>query len=763
MSTVTLFLRSALLLVGLFVGATALQAQDAPGTPVEFAAKLIETNEGVSVKLMWMANRTGGVPTHFDIYIAEGETDNLDEFQLLDTLESENSSNGMFYYQTRTLEPGVYSFYIVARNQGGSSERSVIKVVEIKEREPKPENGIWIVSKRVAETEPGEPWEWEVEIEKKGEFTSITYSLDNEPDGMVIDEETGVISWESPTEGRHVFLIKVTATLANGETITVKQEFVLEVGDDDEPNKPCAEVTGTVKSENGDVIMEAIVTAWMIKEGDNNNDDWHAVQKAYTRQGTYVMPLQPGTYKIRVEGPGIVAEWYENAAELVDAKDVVVTCENPRSVVDFIVEKKPEPKTFVVTGQVYDAETNGGLHNALVIFSPRKTENRADYYQREVKAETNHDGYYEAKLIEGVTYVAMCIARPSNTVKSEYIPEWYNNTHDATEATSITLTANMDGVDFPMDKRETYDNGFGGKLVDNESGEGIPGKVVAYQLTNKEGREEGKRHVESVATDDQGNYTFTNLEPGTYIVFGVPIERPWVPGWYVAGEAAAESWKDATRIDVGEVMLTVQHDIRLVQAEKENGRGRVRGHCYDNRGGVVAKGDGGVQAAIPVAGALVIAKDAAGVIVDFALANEAGEFSLEELGIGNITVTADRIGYDESTSVLSITDQQLDVVTSFGMNPVVSSVEVPTDLVGTTYHLFPNPATSAATLSFPASGAATVHVVDMTGTIISTQSVQANGGTATLHIEAATFPAGMLMIHVNNGTASFALPLHIVR
>ena len=132
MQTAKLLFRSMLVaMTVLFTVQTA--SAEAPGKPIEFGAQLVE--EGTMVKLSWMANREGGEPTEFCIYYAEGETENMDDFSLLAETDSEPNPNGLYTYLVKDLEPGEYTFYVVAKNDDGESGRSIIRVVEIKEEE----------------------------------------------------------------------------------------------------------------------------------------------------------------------------------------------------------------------------------------------------------------------------------------------------------------------------------------------------------------------------------------------------------------------------------------------------------------------------------------------------------------------------------------------------------------------------------------------------------------------------------------------------
>jgi hypothetical protein len=253
--------------------------------------------------------------------------------------------------------------------------------------------------------------------------------------------------------------------------------------------------------------------------------------------------------------------------------------------------------------------------------------------------------------------------------------------------------------------------------------------------------------------------------PGNYVVFGIPAKRPTMPGWMVLGALAAKESGKATQVGVGDVMVAVQYDILLDTVKTDKGKGRVRGHVYDKRGGIVKSGSEKTQEASAVLGAFVIARDEDGDIVDFALSEGEGAFDMTEVSMGNITIVADRIGFAPTTQTVAVEATNTDRVISIGlMKNSVTSVEVPVDEVGSSLNLWPNPTSVSASLQFVAQpGTATVRIVSMTGVELTSQQYTVDGGMQTLMVNTSALPAGMVMIHVNNGTTAFALPLNIVR
>lgn len=768
---VTAILRTTMAVLALVATSITVRAE-APAKPIELGARVVENSTtGAVVKLTWLANREGDLPTSFNVYMAVGETEDESQFSKIGEVQVTPNmppNNSVFWYAVENLQPGTYTFFIKAENADGEGPRSIIRVVVI-EDDSQPR--IDITSQPSNVGSKGKLYSYQAKLFKNFDGGQITWEIVSGPDGMTISDR-GLVTWQDPQPGRYEVKILVTVEI-NGVVLREDQSWVLEITEGDDHRDRCVSITGTVSFEDANtVVMRGIVIAWRVERVTNDNGEVGekliAISKAEIEQGKYHLAVPAGSYKIRIEGEGFFAEWYQDVAELADAQTITVTCDVPEVEVNFVVTARPEPVKYVVSGRVYDAETNEGIRNALVVFEARKHDNSTIAGMAViVKVETNADGYYEVKLPEGLFFTARAVVRGENGGEhSQYLQEWWENTQDATQATVIEITGNIDGINFSMDKREVYNNGFSGNLVDDETGDGVTGKVTAFMLreaSNPAGSDH-KTKVVTVETDDAGNFTFTNLVPGDYIVFGVPGVHPYVPGWYVEGSTASHSWKEATVISVGDVMITVQHTIRFEKANDSLGRGRVRGWVYDRRGGIVNKGDNYVENANGIMGSLIVATDANGNVVDFAMSENEGAYELTELGFGTWKVIADRLGYETTTESVTIDADNLDVSVSIGLIQQVTSVEVPTGQIGTSYNLFPNPANAAATLRFPSSeGTAQISMISMSGVVISTQNINVTSGETSLVLNVGTVPAGIVLVRVSNGTRTFALPLQIVR
>lgn len=649
-----------LLVIAALVAPTGVVLAEVPGKPVEFTAKVVE--QGTMVQLTWQTNGDGGAPIDFVVHMAEGETEDTTLFTAIAEVPAQQGGRNTYTYLVRELEPGTYTFYITARNASGSSIRTPIKVVVIK-------------------------------------------------------------------EGNN-----------NGND-----------------KERCAVLFGTVKGEgNGALtpVAKGTVTAWQLNDDSTST---HVFRTEIVR-GTYELRVPAGTYRLKVDGPFIESTWYTQ-------NDVTVACQTENEA-NFVVEFLPEPEMVTVTGRVYDAGTLDGIENALVVFETRKNRENNEREYKRVVAETNASGEYSIKIPTTYTFVASAVARTPNAREDLYYREWYyNNTHDASQAASIVASGPIDSMDFAMDLKPVYTGGFGGTMKSALTNNGVPGMVVAYMVeaVHDSSNAEKKYRAASVETDGEGNYSFSGLEPGSYIVFGMPADRPYAPGWYVQGEPAAHSWLDATRISVDDVMITLQHDILLDTVRGTVGRGGMRG-WVKHRGGSIIKGEGSVQADVALAGALVSAFDANNTLVGADITLDNGSFELANLPLGTSTIVIDRVGFQPATITAEITVDQTMVEGSATLTPIVTSVDEEAPRAGSSVQIYPNPASSQVTISCAgATGMATVQVLSVSGSLLSSTVVPVQQGTSTVELNLESLPTGLVVIRVVSGTTTVTTPLMIVR
>jgi hypothetical protein len=423
----------------------------------------------------------------------------------------------------------------------------------------------------------------------------------------------------------------------------------------------------------------------------------------------------------------------------------------------FTVTPREHEQMFVVSGRVTSAETGNGVA-AWVTFMTTTDNHRDDHgndwgHSATFTAETNADGYYEIRLSNRYTYIARAIPR-----SDAYLPLYYDGTSNIAEATRISLTGNRDGVNFALPSRPARTGGFSGQITDS-AGNGIPGWAIACRImTAPNERGDHIRRFRTVETDSLGHYQFSGLEPGVYIVLGIPRSRDYVPGFCVLGDYATLRWRNATRIEVGDGMLDVQYVIKLRARTSERGLVRLDGWIRGSTGQIVSTKPGTqAQGSTPVVGALIAVVTDAGV-AGYAISQDDGYYAITELLPSSGTLVVSHPDYEvvESPIMVSATasTQSQDVT----IDPVVVST-VTDDELGT-ITVAPNPASSLVRIELAQLvGAARIEVVSIVGTIVASYQMSS----PQIELPTDGLGDGVYAVRITTAMGVRTVPLVIVR
>jgi len=343
---------------------------------------------------------------------------------------------------------------------------------------------------------------------------------------------------------------------------------------------------------------------------------------------------------------------------------------------------------------------------------------------------------------------------------SDYLPQYFDGASTPTQATLLTLTANRNDINFSLSQRMQYNNGFSGRMVDS-AGNGVAGKVVAYLVITK-GNESLKERYRTVETDANGNYTFSSLFPGNYIVFGIPNSKPFIPGYYKENDYAALEWKNATQLTVPETgTLSGTYTIKLRVGEGKKGIIKLGGGTKE-LGGTPNKGGNGIQATSPIPGVLVVVLDNNNKVVDYSFSLTNGTYTVNEIGFGTNTIIADHPEFVGTKEVTTFTPQQITVTRDVVLQR--SGTTSVTEEAVTNSVLSPNPASNVVSIHFTAHAAtARVSVVNALGNELTTTTVQTTDGTNMLNINTTQFASGQYFVRINIGNAISTMPFVVTR
>jgi protocatechuate 3,4-dioxygenase beta subunit len=159
----------------------------------------------------------------------------------------------------------------------------------------------------------------------------IRYQLVNDsyiPDGMVIDEATGVLTWTADLEG--VIYVHVLASLTDDDTKFADAYLVI-ISRDRARFEPCAAIQGKVQfDDTGDPVPGAWV--WAINASimdDSTGIYWPQDLMAITDDdGNYSIPVPAGSYKLMVQTQFTKEEWYQDQRDWESATIVGIQCDD---------------------------------------------------------------------------------------------------------------------------------------------------------------------------------------------------------------------------------------------------------------------------------------------------------------------------------------------------------------------------------------------------------------------------------------------------
>ncbi len=430
----------------------------------------------------------------------------------------------------------------------------------------------------------------------------------------------------------------------------------------------------------------------------------HSSPMTYTDSlGRYQASLDTGTYLIKAEvfanfvtGPLYRPEWFDNAPDPSTATPVAVA-ESSLFVANFALTRLAPPSYAFINGRVTDT-AGVPLRNASVAVlrtmqemaylaattgtTPGLGEEIADLegvgHTRGVvwRGRTDSLGNYHARVIAGRPYIAMAS-------KIGFLPEFFDNKTNPTEADVIFLGRDTSGIDFSLAVRLLPQNSISGWVRDS-LGTGVPSRIALIPVAIAPFP--NLVPIRFGHTDSTGVYTISNVHAGKYFVRALPFSG-YGPAFYKAGAYGVVHWQDAdsvnitgniTGIDVGVVPITSPGLVRL--------SGRVR----------ASNGS-------PLNGVVLVARTSQGTVVGCGFTDGSGSYAIDAIPSGAVTVSVDRTGFAATDRNITVPSSTFSVPNiDYTLNPSsptsVSPLSVPAQFI--LDQNYPNPFNPSTTISF---------------------------------------------------------------
>ena len=647
---------------------------------------------------------------------------------------------------------GNYYFYLTSFNDSGESDISEIRLVTIKKDTSSAYHGISIRTNPNTFDYIYVEYVYNVNAVDYYGRPIYYYTFNAEP-GMAIDSISGKFTFTPTTVGMHhagiVACIKLHDTLNNKDSIFgVSQEWNIQVY-----GTPCyGAITGQVIGSDGNPVDYGMVNVFK-KDSVGNDSVW--VYSARISFGNYYIPLDTGTYYLMFSGDKYFAtKWYSDSYYFQDATPVTVKCGDTTYPAKTEVKLYQQPSYYDVTGSVVDAADYKPIPYLAVEFIGTNDNGGSEIFI----SSTNSNGLYSISLSDAYTYIARAVAYDSS-FSTNYIPQFYKDVEDPTLATVITLGKNMDSINFHLKTRPNYNNEVSGFVTSDSVSSGIyQAYVIAYLIQSTIDTIESLYPVRTELTDNSGNFKFTNLLPGEYVLMVVPPMREYVPGYYKLNSLAVINWLDATRLTVTETSGQSKLLITLKDRFKLNGVIHVKGSIGE-KGKTLKSNDTPLGNDKPVVGAGIIVTDLFGRVVDYTFTDNTGNYVMKELTKGKYTLYADRIKYDMYSIAFEIKDETvLDIPVTLQQTP--TSVDNPE--LKNSISVYPNPATDNIIVNFNETiGNSILKLYNSNGIIVCTNNIQ--DGATNFKIESKNLSSGVYWIYLNNNGKINSIPVVIIK
>ena len=360
--------------------------------------------------------------------------------------------------------------------------------------------------------------------------------------------------------------------------------------------------------------------------------------------GNYTTSLYPGNYILLARAPHYFHEYYKNSRFIFNADKIKFNSGDSLSL-DMSLQQKNPLKSVLLTGTVDDSlgsPIKAVIYAYSVVFNSR--------HKMSYRAVTDSTGAYKLHVLQGDTLIVF--ARPFN---HKYFPQFYNGKRSFLTADRIPVNSNVTNINFVLTQKPLYNNGITGS-VDNTDTVGVPAIVMAFRLQPKTPH---RKRRYSTMTDSLGNFSFSHLFPGKYILLTIP-QADYQPTFFKYDGSYTINWKDADSVMVDSNGITTGINF-VVQQFPTSGYASISGSVKDKSGN-------------PVDGVLVFARDENNETASFGITDKTGKYTISNLSPGSYTVTPDKFEYssDQTASV------SVDYNTSFSSS---TSFTIASDLV----------------------------------------------------------------------------------
>ncbi len=649
-----------------------------------------------------------------------------------------------YYNNTIALEPGIYELTLKSISENGESLPSLSTYLWYDEGQN--QNDIYFTDYPEMYASVGKLYQSYIKAQSYDNDKTIKYSLTEAPQGMTINEDSGLIEF-TPTESGNPYFV-VRATNADDASEYLEMYFVLTVVD----CQNLANITGKIIYDESVENKIGIILAYQIAADGSINQ---AGGMDVYDQGDFNLTLDKGSYYIyfmlfdtfddnEFNNQG---EWYKDAFTMDQAELITVDCGETVSI-EMLVGDQMEYTKFKVSGTV-TLNDGSALPNSIVVFESVISDSDSLFwggFQKTV--ETDENGYYEVLLPDLFDYTAFCFVSETKN-PGTYRPQYWKNTYNPMDAKIIELNSDINDINFIFDEIDMNypDGSISGKVMNSDNTPIEGAFVIAFMVKSFDDEPNGDLYQGFAAiTDEEGEYKFEYMNYGEYILFAFPNDMNYAPGFYRENQEAALTWEDASIIMHDGFTPLKERNIILPLIEEVQGIGQIKGEVTSTGGGI--RND---KAGDAISGASIFLVNESGATNKYNKSSNNGIYRLTGIAAGNYQLIVDKVGYRSHKEWVEVGEDGILDGHDIQLAPEsVSSVEDKTTTLG--LNVFPNPASSEIQLTVNSTtNNLAVEVYNMIGVKILNQSINSVIGNGTYSLDVSDLNSGMYIIKVIDG------------